>query len=111
MNLQEIIKELECQPDNVTNNANYTIAMNSLRKIVHRNRDIENLSVPLEDYTIDEKVKFFDECYKMAKTDLHLTLNDDEIDEHYHSTQLMSCLNLRDPKFWDKYEDLMFYRN
>jgi hypothetical protein len=108
MNLQEIIKELECQPADIANNENFVTAINNLRKIVYRNRDIENLSVPLENYTIDEKVKFFDECYKMAKEDLHVSLNDGYVDEHYHSVQLMSCLNLRDPNFWDKYEELMF---
>ena len=111
MNFEEIIKELECQPDDIKSNVNYAVAMHNLRKIANRNRDIENLCTPLDSYNRDEKVKFFDDCYKMAKADLHLSLTGGEVDEHYHSTQLMSCLNLRDPKFWDKYEDLMFYRN
>lgn len=111
MNIREIITELESQPDNIRNTGNYVIAINSLKKILYRLQDIENLFIPLEDYTIEEKIKFFDECYKMAKLDLESSLNDEEIDEHYHSTQLMSCLNLRDPGFWDKYEELMFYSN
>ena len=57
--------------------------------------------IPLKNYTIDEKVKFFDECYDHSLSIYNDTINEEYFDsdnETYSYDQIMKILNIKDPQ-------------
>jgi hypothetical protein len=72
--------------------------------------DVETGIVALEDYTIEQKVKFFDSLYNSALSHVKEVEAEgwvDEDAEHYMFEDVMSILNIEDTEaVWNYYNSL-----
>lgn len=72
--------------------------------------DVETGIVALEDYTIEQKVKFFDSLYNSALSHVKEVEAEGWVDEdtaHYMFEDVMSILNIEDTKaVWNYYNSL-----
>lgn len=72
--------------------------------------DVETGIVALEDYTVEQKVKFFDSLYNSALSHVKEVEAEgwvDEDAEHYMFEDVMSILNIEDTKaVWNYYNSL-----
>ncbi len=73
--------------------------------------DVETGIVALEDYTVEQKVKFFDSLYKSANSHIKEVETEGWIDEdasQYMFEDCMKILNIEDPKaMWNYYNSLI----
>lgn len=72
--------------------------------------DVETGIVALEDYTVEQKVKFFDSLYNSALSHVKEVEAEGWVDEdaaHYMFEDVMSILNIEDTKaVWNYYNSL-----
>jgi hypothetical protein len=72
--------------------------------------DVETGIVALEDYTVEQKVKFFDSLYNSALSHVKEVETEgwvDEDAEHYMFEDVMSILNIEDTEaVWNYYNSL-----
>mgnify|MGYP003441267631 CR=1 FL=1 len=72
--------------------------------------DVETGIVTLEDYTVEQKVKFFDSLYNSALSHVKEVEAEGWVDEdaaHYMFEDVMSILNIEDTKaVWNYYNSL-----
>ena len=72
--------------------------------------DVETGIVALEDYTVEQKVKFFDSLYNSALSHVKEVEAEGWVDEdaaHYMFEDVMSILNIKDTKaVWNYYNSL-----
>jgi hypothetical protein len=73
--------------------------------------DVETGIVALEDYTVEQKVKFFDSLYNSALSHVKEVEVEGWVDEdaqHYMFEDVMSILNIEDTKaVWNYYNSLI----
>jgi len=73
--------------------------------------DVETGIVALEDYTVEQKVKFFDSLYNSALSHVKEVEAEGWVDEdaqHYMFEDVMSILNIEDTKaVWNYYNSLI----
>ena len=73
-------------------------------------KDVETGIVALEDYTVEQKVKFFDSLYNSALSHVKEVETEgwvDEDAEHYMFEDVMSILNIEDTEaVWNYYNSL-----
>lgn len=73
--------------------------------------DVETGIVTLEDYTVEQKVKFFDSLYNSALSHVKEVEAEGWVDEdaaHYMFEDVMSILNIEDTKaVWNYYNSLI----
>ena len=72
--------------------------------------DVESGIIPLEDYTDEQKLKFFDNFYTFAKSHIDEVQESgyvDEDSEHWFFEEGLKILNINDvSKFWKYYNSL-----
>ena len=73
--------------------------------------DVETGIVALEDYTVEQKIEFFDSLYNSALSHLKEVEEEGWVDEdaaHYMFEDVMSILNIEDTKaVWNYYNSLI----
>lgn len=72
--------------------------------------DVETGIVALEDYTVEQKIEFFDSLYNSALSHVKEVEKEGWVDEdaaHYMFEDVMSILNIKDTKaVWNYYNSL-----
>jgi hypothetical protein len=91
-------------PEELHNHTDFENAIDSLDLLIEysEKQDYKSVIIPLEKYTTDEKIKFFDEMYENALNIIEEAVSD----EYYNSDndEVIKILNLRDV---DKFDDFL----
>jgi len=81
-----------------------------LAALNEQEREASNAIVPLENYTDEQKIKFFDSLYNSALSHVKEVEAEGWIDEdaaHYMYEDAMSILNIENPRaMWNYYNSL-----
>jgi hypothetical protein len=90
-------------PEELHNHTDFENAIDSLNLLIEysEKQDYKSVIIPLEKYTIEEKVRFFDEMYENALNILEEAVSD----EYYNSDhdEVVTILNLRDVDKFDNF--------